>query len=102
MIKVKPKVINMFVTKMKRNSSLIQNIKNLPELPDWIFMSITLSAYLGTNIRNLEYLNRVFKNQIRIAIGGQGISENNRHLFPEADIIAITKDDLIEFIELIK
>ncbi|MFX0084792.1 MAG: HTH domain-containing protein [Candidatus Hodarchaeota archaeon] len=82
--------------------SLIQYIKDLPEIPDWIFMSITLSTYLGTIRRNLEYLHNIFKNQIRIAIGGQGISENDRHLFPEADIIAVNKTDLIKFIELLR
>ncbi|MHA2227110.1 MAG: HTH domain-containing protein [Candidatus Hodarchaeales archaeon] len=79
--------------------SLIQYIKDLPDLPNWIIMSITLPAYLGTIKRNLEYLHRNFKNQIRIAIGGQGISEHERNLFPEADVIAIDKEDLIKFIE---
>lgn len=81
--------------------SLIQYIKDLPEVPDWIFMSITLPAYLGTIKRNLEYLYNIFKDQIRIAIGGQGISEKERNLFPEADVVAIDREDLIKFIELL-
>ncbi|MFX0185269.1 MAG: hypothetical protein ACFE95_19475 [Candidatus Hodarchaeota archaeon] len=81
--------------------SLIQYIKDLPEFPDWIFMSITLPAYLGTIKRNLEYLHNVFESQIRIAIGGQGISENERNLFPEADVVAINKEDLLYFIEML-
>ncbi|MFX1284810.1 MAG: HTH domain-containing protein [Promethearchaeota archaeon] len=81
--------------------SLIKYIKDLPELPDWIFISITLPLYLGTLKRNLEYLHNVFKNQIRIAIGGQGISENNRNIFPEADVVAINKEDLVKLIEIL-
>ncbi|MFX0052681.1 MAG: hypothetical protein ACFE8U_15490 [Candidatus Hermodarchaeota archaeon] len=81
--------------------SLIQYIKDLPEFPDWIFMSITLPTYLGTIKRNLVYLHNVFGNQLRIAIGGQGISENERNLFPEADVVAIDKEDLLNFIEML-
>ncbi|MFX0173396.1 MAG: hypothetical protein ACFE9L_16000 [Candidatus Hodarchaeota archaeon] len=81
--------------------SLIQYIKDLPEFPDWIFMSITLPAYLGTIKRNLVYLHNVFENQIRIAVGGQGISENERNLFPEADVVAIDKEDLLCLIEML-
>jgi methanogenic corrinoid protein MtbC1/biotin operon repressor len=82
--------------------SLIQYIKDLPTLPDWIFMSITLPAYLGTIKRNLEYLHEVFGTKIRIAIGGQGITEADRNQFPEADIISLTKHDLIQFIDLLR
>jgi methanogenic corrinoid protein MtbC1/DNA-binding transcriptional ArsR family regulator len=78
--------------------SLIQYIKDLPEIPDWIFMSITLPAYLGTLKRNVEYLHSIFNNQIHIAIGGQGIKENDRNNFPEADVVAINKSDLMKFI----
>jgi methanogenic corrinoid protein MtbC1/biotin operon repressor len=81
--------------------SLIQYIKDLPELPDWIIMSITLPAYLGTIKRNLQYLYTNFKDKVRIAIGGQGISEDDRKFFPEADLIAISNEDLIKFIELL-
>ncbi|MHA1944636.1 MAG: HTH domain-containing protein [Candidatus Hodarchaeales archaeon] len=82
--------------------SMIQYIKDLPILPDWIFVSITLPAYLGTIKRNLEYLKSVFQDQIRIAIGGQGISENERNNFPEADVISIGREDLLEFLELLR
>ncbi len=82
--------------------SMIQYIKDLPKLPDWIFMSITLPAYLGTIKRNLEYLKSIFQDQIRIAIGGQGISENERNFFPGADIISISREDLIEFFDLLR
>jgi len=81
--------------------SLIQYIKDLPELPDWIFMSITLPAYLGTIKRNLGYLHEIFDTKIRIAIGGQGITEAERNQFPEADIISLNKEDLIQFIDLL-
>jgi hypothetical protein len=64
-------------------------------------MSITLPAYLGTIKRNLVYLHNVFENQVRIAIGGQGISENERNLFPEADVVVIIKEDLLNFIEML-
>ena len=82
--------------------SLIQYIKDLPKLPDWIFMSITLPAYLGTIKRNLEYMKSIFKNQIRIAIGGQGISEDERNSFPQADVIAINRDDTLKFFDQIR
>ncbi len=80
--------------------SLVQYIKDLPDLPDWIFMSITLPTYLGTIRRNLDYLHDVFKDQIHFAIGGQGISENERNFFPLADIVSITKEDLLNFIDI--
>lgn len=82
--------------------SMIQYIKDLPKLPDWIFISITLPAYLGTMKRNLEYLKSVFKDQVRIAIGGQGISQKERNIFPEADVITINREELLEFIDLLK
>ncbi|MFX0015993.1 MAG: HTH domain-containing protein [Promethearchaeota archaeon] len=82
--------------------SLIQYIKTLPMLPDWIFMSVTLPTYLGTIRRNLEYLYDNFNDQIRFAVGGQGISENERNLFPEADVVAINKEDLMNFIKILR
>jgi methanogenic corrinoid protein MtbC1 len=79
--------------------SMIQYIKELEEKPQWLFMSITLRAYIGTLQRNLESIKNVFNDDIKIAIGGQGLIEKNRKEFPEADIIVINVQDLQKFID---
>ncbi|MFX1516655.1 MAG: cobalamin-dependent protein [Promethearchaeota archaeon] len=78
--------------------SIIQYIKELEKKPQWLFMSITLRAYIGTLQRNLESIKNVFHNDIKIAIGGQGLIEKNRNEFPEADVIVINEQDLQEFV----
>ncbi|MFX1507699.1 MAG: B12-binding domain-containing protein [Promethearchaeota archaeon] len=79
--------------------SMIQYIKELKEKPQWLFMSITLRAYIGTLQHNLESIRNVFDDDIKIAIGGQGLIEKNRNEFPEADVIVINGQDFQKFID---
>ncbi|MFW9904870.1 MAG: B12-binding domain-containing protein, partial [Candidatus Thorarchaeota archaeon] len=79
--------------------SMIQYIKDLKKKPQWLFMSITLRAYIGTLQRNLESIRNVFNDDIKIAIGGQGLIEKNRKEFPEADVIVINDQDLQNYID---
>jgi len=79
--------------------SMIQYIKELKRRPQWLFMSITLRAYIGTLYRNLESIRNAFNDDIKIAIGGQGLIEKNRKEFPEADVIVINEQDLQKFID---
>lgn len=66
-------------------------------VPSWIFLSMTLPAYKGTLKRELGSLREVFGSSVKIAIGGQGLTEKDRRNFPEADFIVINKQDLVHF-----
>jgi len=79
--------------------SIIQYMKELKKRPQWLFMSITLRAYIGTLQHNLESIRNVFNDDIKIAIGGQGLIEKNRNEFLEVDVIVINDQDLQRFIE---
>ncbi|UCG03765.1 MAG: hypothetical protein JSW11_07215 [Candidatus Heimdallarchaeota archaeon] len=79
--------------------SMIQYVKELNKKPQWLFMSITLRAYIGTLQHNLESIRNVFNDDINIAIGGQGLIEKNRNEFPKADVIVINEQDFQKFIE---
>ena len=81
--------------------SMIQYVKELKKRPQWLFMSITLRTYIGTLQRNLESIKNVFNNDIKIAIGGQGLIEKNRREFPEADVVVINEQDLQKFIDFL-
>lgn len=79
--------------------SVIRYIKGIGENPLWLFMSITLRAYIGTLKHNLESIRNTLDDSIKIAIGGQGLIEKNRNEFPEADVIVINAQDFQNFVE---
>jgi len=72
---------------------LIRYIKE-SNIPDWIFLTITLEAFKGTLTRELRSLREVFGAKVKIAIGGQGLAEEDRNRFPDADFVVINQDDL--------
>ena len=69
------------------------------ELPSWVFLSMTLPMYRGTLKRELKSLRNSFGSKIDIAIGGQGLSEEDKGKFPEADNIIVSKEDLAYFFQ---
>jgi len=69
------------------------------ELPRWVFLSMTLPMYRGTLKRELKSLRDSFGDKIKIAIGGQGLSNKDKSKFPEADKIIITSEDLKYFFQ---
>ncbi|MFX1535854.1 MAG: cobalamin-dependent protein [Promethearchaeota archaeon] len=90
------KIINLAPTLPVK--SLISYIKELSTKPEWILLSITLETYLGSLKREIKAIKEEFGESIRIAIGGQGISENERNSFPEAENVVITVEDLSNFL----
>ncbi|MFX1254371.1 MAG: cobalamin-dependent protein [Promethearchaeota archaeon] len=91
------KTINLALTLPAK--SLISYIKELTTKPEWILLSITLETYLGTLKREIKAMKEEFGENIRIVIGGQGIPENERNSFPEAENVIITVEDLSNFLE---
>lgn len=79
--------------------SVIQFINGVGEKSLWLFISITLRTYIGTLQHNLESIRNAFNEDIKIAIGGQGLIEKNRNEFPEADVIVINEQDFQKFID---
>jgi DNA-binding MarR family transcriptional regulator len=77
--------------------SLIRYITYLRTIPKWIFLSITQEIYKGTLKRALLSLRNEYGEKVKIAIGGQGIKEDDRNLFPEANNVVITPEDLEQF-----
>ncbi len=77
--------------------SLIRYITDLSTIPNWIFLSITQEIYKGTLKRALLSLRNQYGENVKIAIGGQGIKEDDRNLFPEANNVVITPEDLEQF-----
>ncbi|MFX0063440.1 MAG: cobalamin-dependent protein [Candidatus Hermodarchaeota archaeon] len=90
------KIINLAPTLPVK--SLISYIKELSTKPEWILLSITVGTYLGTLKREIKAIKEEFGENIRIAIGGQGISENERNYFPEAENVVISVEDLSNFL----
>ena len=68
------------------------------ETPKWILISITQSIYRGTLKRDIILLRKEFGDAIRIAIGGQGLIEEDRNKFTEVNNIVITPEDLFQFL----
>ncbi len=77
--------------------SLIRYITYLRTIPKWIFLSITQEIYKGTLKRALLSLRNKYGEKVKIAIGGQGIKEDDRNLFPEANNVVINSEDLEQF-----
>ena len=50
-------------------SSVVHYTKGLSGKPHWLFMSVTLRAYIGPFQRNLESIKSAFNDDIKIAIG---------------------------------
>jgi methanogenic corrinoid protein MtbC1/DNA-binding transcriptional ArsR family regulator len=69
------------------------------ELPSWIFLSMTLPIYRGTLKRELKSLRTAFGTKIKIAIGGQGLTNEDKAKFPEANNIIISNEDLDYFFQ---
>ena len=77
--------------------SLIRYITYLKTIPKWIFLSITQEIYKGTLKRALLSLRNEYSENVNIAIGGQGLKEDDRNSFPEANNVIITPEDLEQF-----
>lgn len=69
------------------------------EEPNWILISITMPAYIGTLRRVVKALDEEFPG-LKIAVGGQGVSsEEERNSLPEADyVIPAQRDSLYNFL----
>ena len=66
--------------------------------PEWIFISITQSIYRGSLKRDIILLRKEFGEVVRIAIGGQGLGEQDRNKFQMANNVVITPKDLFQFL----
>lgn len=79
--------------------SLIEFIKTMNKKPDWIFFSITLESF----VTNLKMDIKLIKEQlsdydIKIAVGGQGISKFPFSYFSYIDKIIKNSSELQEFL----
>ena len=82
--------------------SLIEFIKKLKVKPDWIFYTITIESYIANLKLDLKLIkDELSSYNIKIAIGGQGISKFTYQDLPAVDKLVKNSTELQEFLLLL-
>ena len=82
--------------------SLIEFIKKLKVKPDWIFYTITIESYIANLKLHLKLIkDELSSYNIKIAIGGQGISKFTYQDLPAVDKLVKNSTELQEFLLLL-
>ncbi|MHA2338702.1 MAG: B12-binding domain-containing protein [Candidatus Hodarchaeales archaeon] len=86
------------LTRPLPNTSLMDFINKLNPFPTWVFISLTMKIHIGTLRQELKNLRQKFGDKLKIAIGGQGIDQEQRNSFPDATSVVTNVKELEEFL----